>query len=89
LKHIAILGSTGSIGQSTLSIVDSYPERFAIASLAAGRNLDVAHRQCLRWRPAVISLATEELAAELRQRLRRDGVSETEVVWGTEGRSWA
>jgi 1-deoxy-D-xylulose-5-phosphate reductoisomerase len=85
LKHIAILGSTGSIGQSTLSIVESYPERFAVHSLAAGRNLDVAHRQCIRWRPRVVSLATEELAATLRNRLRRDGVSETEVVWGTEG----
>lgn len=85
MKHIAILGSTGSIGQSTLSIVESYPERFAVASLAAGRNLDIAHQQCVRWRPRVVSLATEELAAELQRRLRRDGVSETEVVWGTEG----
>ncbi len=85
MKRIAILGSTGSIGQSTLSIVESYPERFAVLSLAAGRNLDVVHRQCIRWRPRVVSLATEELAATLRNRLRRDGVSETEVVWGTEG----
>lgn len=85
LRHIAILGSTGSIGQSTLSIVESYPERFAVASLAAGRNVDVAHQQCVRWRPRVVSLATEELAAELQRRLRRDGVSDTEVVWGTEG----
>jgi 1-deoxy-D-xylulose-5-phosphate reductoisomerase len=85
LKHVAILGSTGSIGQSTLSIVESYPERFAVASLAAGRNLDIAHQQCVRWRPSVISLATEELAAELQRRLRRDGISETEVVWGTQG----
>jgi 1-deoxy-D-xylulose-5-phosphate reductoisomerase len=85
LKRIAILGSTGSIGQSTLSIIESFPERFAVASLAAGRNVDAAHQQCLRWRPSVVSLATEELAAELQSRLRRDGISETEVVWGTEG----
>ncbi len=85
MKRIAILGSTGSIGQSTLSIVESYPERFAVSSLAAGRNLDAAHTQCMRWRPTVVSLANEELAADLQRRLRRDGVSGTEVVWGTEG----
>jgi 1-deoxy-D-xylulose-5-phosphate reductoisomerase len=84
LKRIAILGSTGSIGQSTLSIVESFPDRFAVVSLAAGRNVDAACQQCLRWRPAVVSLATEELAADLRQRLRREGLS-TEVVWGSAG----
>ncbi len=38
MKQIAILGSTGSIGQSTLSIIEKYPERFSVASLAAGQN---------------------------------------------------
>ena len=85
LKHVAILGSTGSIGQSTLSIVESYPERFAVASLAAGHNIDAAFQQCLRWRPKVVSLATEESAADLEQRLRREGLTDIEVIWGTEG----
>lgn len=85
LKHLAILGSTGSIGQSTLSIVESYPERFSVASLAAGRNVDSAFEQCRRWRPALVSLATEELAADLRQRLRSAELGQIEVVWGTEG----
>ena len=85
MKRIAILGSTGSIGQSTLSILATYPERFVAASLAAGRNIDTAYEQCLRWRPRVVSLATEELAADLAQRLRRGGVAGTEVVWGSEG----
>jgi len=85
LKHIAILGSTGSIGQSTLSIIESYPERFAVASLAAGRNLDAAFQQCLRWRPRIISLATEELAADLARRLRHAGQTEIQVLWGSEG----
>ena len=65
MKKIAILGSTGSIGQSTLSICESFPERYQPVALAAGRNLDVAFAQCLRWRPRVVSLATEELAAAL------------------------
>jgi 1-deoxy-D-xylulose-5-phosphate reductoisomerase len=85
LKHVAILGSTGSIGQSTLSIVESYPERFAVVSLAAGHNLDTVFSQCLRWRPCVVSMATEELASALARRLRAEGLSQIETVWGTEG----
>ena len=85
MKQIAILGSTGSIGQSTLSIVESFPDRFAIASLAAGRNVTAAFEQCVRWRPRVVSVATEELAATLTQRLSATGVSGIEVVYGTEG----
>jgi 1-deoxy-D-xylulose-5-phosphate reductoisomerase len=85
LKQIAILGSTGSIGQSTLSIIESYPDRFAVASLAAGRNLEVAYEQCVRWRPRIASVATEELAATLTQRLKVAGISGIEIVYGTEG----
>ncbi len=85
LKQICILGSTGSIGQSTLSIISSYPERFAVASLAAGRNLEEAAAQCARWRPRTISLATEELASALQARLAAQGTTGIEVVYGTEG----
>ncbi len=85
MKQIAILGSTGSIGQSTLSIIESYPDRFAVASLAAGSNIDAAFEQCVRWRPAVVSLATEAGADAIAQRLRQAGVTGIEVVWGTAG----
>ena len=85
MKQIAILGSTGSIGQSALSIIESYPERFAVASLAAGGNLDGAYAQCVRWRPAVISLATEAGAEALQARLRQADIRDIEVVWGTAG----
>jgi 1-deoxy-D-xylulose-5-phosphate reductoisomerase len=85
LKQIAILGSTGSIGQSTLSVIEKHPDRFAVASLAAGRNLETALEQCTRWRPRVVSMATGALADELRQRLRETGVSGVEVVSGTAG----
>jgi 1-deoxy-D-xylulose-5-phosphate reductoisomerase len=85
LKHICILGSTGSIGTSTLSIIERYPERFAVASLAAGRNLDLAFAQCQRWRPLLVSLATEQLASELALRLKDAGLTGTEVVYGSAG----
>lgn len=85
LKRIAILGSTGSIGQSTLSIVESYPDRFAVASLAAGHNVETAYSQCLRWRPRVVSLATAEGAGELSKRFQAEGITGIEVLHGTEG----
>jgi 1-deoxy-D-xylulose-5-phosphate reductoisomerase len=85
LKRLAILGSTGSIGQSTLSIVEQFPDRFAVASLAAGRNLEAAFEQTVRWRPQVVSLATEELASELSERLRQAGIAGVEVVHGAQG----
>ncbi|MGC1361724.1 MAG: 1-deoxy-D-xylulose-5-phosphate reductoisomerase [Silvibacterium sp.] len=85
MKQIAILGSTGSIGQSTLSIIRKYPHRFRVASLAAGRNLEAAFEQCIEWRPRVMSLATEELADSLTLRLKAAGVTGIEVVHGTSG----
>ena len=85
MKRLAILGSTGSIGQSTLSIVEQFPERYRVATLAAGRNLDEAFAQTVRWRPKLVSLATEELAGALSARLREAGVTGVELVHGTEG----
>jgi 1-deoxy-D-xylulose-5-phosphate reductoisomerase len=85
VKKLAILGSTGSIGNSTLSICESFPDRYRPVALAAGRNIESAFEQCVRWRPRVISLATEELASDLRTRLRMAGVTGIEVVHGAAG----
>ena len=85
MKKLAILGSTGSIGQSTLSICESFPDRYQVVSLVAGRNLEAAFTQCLRWHPQVISLATEELTAALTIRLREAGITGTEVLHGVSG----
>ena len=85
MKKLAILGSTGSIGQSTLSICESFPDRYEVVSLASGRNVDEAFAQCVRWRPRLVSISTEELAGALRERLRAAGVTATEVAWGSAG----
>lgn len=85
MKNIAVLGSTGSIGHSTLSICESFPDRYHPIALAGGHNVSNALEQCLRWRPAVVSLATEALAADLRARLAAAGVLSTEVVYGSAG----
>jgi len=85
MKRIAILGSTGSIGRSTLDVAESYPDRFQIVALAAGSNLEAAFAQAQRWRPRVISIAAEADADVLRSRLKKEGLSEVEVVHGAAG----
>ena len=85
MKQLAILGSTGSIGTSTLSIVESFPDRFGVASLVAGRNVALAFEQASRWRPAVVSMATEEIASQLSLRLKAAGIKGIEVLHGTPG----
>jgi 1-deoxy-D-xylulose-5-phosphate reductoisomerase len=85
MKKLAILGSTGSIGHSTLRIVESYPDRFGVVTLAAGNNLEIAFKQALRWRPRIVSVALEEGAGQLRQQLRQAGLTDVEVVWGQAG----
>src|SRR5579864_2705494 len=85
MRRIAILGSTGSIGRSTLSVAESYPERFQIVALAAGNNLDAAFEQAKRWRPRVFSIAKAADADILRSRLKKEGLGEIEIVHGAAG----
>jgi 1-deoxy-D-xylulose-5-phosphate reductoisomerase len=85
MKRIAILGSTGSIGRSTLSVVESYPDRFQLATLAAGNNAELAFEQAVRWKPRVLSLATELSAEIVGNKLRSAGFAEIEVVHGARG----
>ena len=85
MRRIAILGSTGSIGRSTLSVVESYPDRFEVVSLAAGNNVDAAFEQARRWKPRILSIGSPEHAETLSTRLKSAGISETEVVCGPPG----
>ena len=85
MKRIAILGSTGSIGRSTLSVAASYPERFQVVTLAAGSNLDAAFEQARRWQPRVVSMAREKDADMLGARLQKAGLGEIEIVHGPAG----
>ena len=85
MKRISILGSTGSIGRSTLSVVESYPERFEVIALAAGQNVDAAFEQAKRWKPQLFSVAGEADAETLRTRLKAVGGGGIEVVHGSSG----
>jgi 1-deoxy-D-xylulose-5-phosphate reductoisomerase len=69
MRHLALLGSTGSIGESTLAVVEAHPERLGVTALAAGRNRERFKAQCERFRPACVSLATEEDARWLAHEL--------------------
>ena len=58
MKRVAILGSTGSIGQSALSVVDAHPDRLQVVGLAAGENADLFAAQIARYRPQVVAMAS-------------------------------
>ena len=85
MKRIAILGSTGSIGRSTLRVVEAHPERFFVVSLAAGNNVEAAFEQAKRWRPRLFSMSSAENADKLQRRLKSTGLTEIEVVDGSAG----
>ena len=72
MKRLALLGSTGSIGEQTLAVVAEFPERFRVTALAAGRNMARLAEQVRQWRPERVAVADEAAAAVLRERLGRD-----------------
>jgi 1-deoxy-D-xylulose-5-phosphate reductoisomerase len=82
-QRLAILGSTGSIGTSTLDVVARHPERFEVVGLSAQQRVDELFAQCLRFRPRVAVLPDEARARELRTSLAAAGVA-TEVRAGAQ-----
>ncbi len=68
MKRISILGSTGSIGRSTLAVVEKFPDRFKVVALAAGNNAELLEKQIRRFKPAVVSLSGEKAAENLKKR---------------------
>ena len=86
MKRIAILGSTGSIGKSTLNIVESFPERFSVVGMAAGNNVELAFEQARRWKPQIMSMASVEAAGELQDKLKKAGLANAiELTHGSAG----
>lgn len=81
MKQMTILGSTGSVGTSTLSVVRSNPDDFTVKALVAGRNVDVMAQQCLEFQPSYASMADEASARALRAILAEQGCR-TEVLSG-------
>src|SRR6266478_9583000 len=86
LRGISILGSTGSIGCNTLRVIEALgSERFRIVALAAGRNIEKLADQVSRFQPELVSVKDEESAAQLKEELRRRGISPPHFSLGAEG----
>ena len=82
MQHLTILGSTGSVGVSTLDVVARNPRRFKVTALAARSRDDVLFEQCRRFEPEYAVLLDPVAAERLRTRLRAAGLSAT-VLCGT------
>ena len=83
MKHLAILGSTGSIGQNALSVVESHADEFVVAGLAANTSVDQIEQQVRQFHPRLVAVRDEEAANQLRKRLK--DVKTVEVLSGSDG----
>jgi 1-deoxy-D-xylulose-5-phosphate reductoisomerase len=80
-QRVAILGSTGSVGTSTLDVIARHPERFEVVGLTSNQRVELLLEQCMRWRPRFAVLPDAARARALRASLRDAGVA-TEVLAG-------
>jgi 1-deoxy-D-xylulose-5-phosphate reductoisomerase len=83
MKKIAILGSTGSIGCSSLRVIERHPAAYQVVALAAGKNMELLAEQVRRFRPLEVAVLGDEEAEDLEKRL--DGGHRTEIVSGRDG----
>ena len=83
MKRLTLLGSTGSIGASTLAVVRANPELYQITALVAGQNVALMAEQCQAFQPRYAAMADEASAQALRERLKALNVS-TEVLSGVQ-----
>ncbi|ODT69144.1 MAG: 1-deoxy-D-xylulose-5-phosphate reductoisomerase, partial [Nitrosomonadales bacterium SCN 54-20] len=83
VRHLTILGSTGSIGVSTLDVVARHPDRFRVVALTANKNVQKILEQCQRFEPRYAVLLDEASAERLQVEVRRAGLA-TEVLWGVD-----
>ena len=80
---LTILGSTGSIGESTLDVVSRHPEKFRVFALAGHRQVGKLAAQCKQFRPEYAVVGDTDHAAELEKKLKQEGIS-TQVLYGSQ-----
>ncbi len=80
---LTILGSTGSIGESTLDVVSRHPEKFRVFALAGHRQVDKLAAQCKQFRPEYAVVGDAGHAAELEKKLKQEGI-DTQVLYGAQ-----
>src|SRR4030042_301617 len=83
MKRIAILGSTGSIGCSSLKVIEAHPEAYQVTALAAGKNTNLLAEQIRKFRPLTAAVSGDQEAESLKERL--GGAQGTRIVSGREG----
>ena len=83
MQLITILGSTGSIGTSTLDVVARHADKYQIVALTGNKQVDLLYRQCVQFKPAYAVLLDEVAAVQLRALLRDAGLK-TEVLCGVD-----
>lgn len=84
MKNISVLGSTGSIGRSSLEVIDKLSHRFKVVGLTAGRNTQLLEKQVEKFRPKIVSLERKEEAGDLRRKFRGKSIKVTFAQEGAE-----
>ncbi len=84
MKNISVLGSTGSIGRSSLEVIDKLSHRFKVVGLTAGRNTQLLEKQVEKFRPKIVSLERKEEAEDLRRKFRGESLKVTFAQEGAE-----
>ena len=84
MKNISVLGSTGSIGCSSLEVIDKLSHRFKVVGLTAGRNTQLLEKQIEKFRPKIVSLERKEEAEDLRRKFRGKSIKVTFAQEGAE-----
>lgn len=77
MKNISVLGSTGSIGRSSLEVIDNLSHRFKVVGLTAGRNTQLLEKQVEKFRPKIVSLERKEEAEDLRRKFKGKSIKIT------------
>ena len=80
-QRITILGSTGSIGKSTLDVLARHPQQFSIFALTASTQVDLMRAQCAQFKPEVAVMVHEDAAQKLAEKIKAEGLK-TQVRWG-------
>ncbi|HLA04429.1 MAG TPA: 1-deoxy-D-xylulose-5-phosphate reductoisomerase, partial [Syntrophales bacterium] len=83
IKKLTVLGSTGSIGVNTLNIIRNNADKYNVVPLAAGRNVDLLHKQIVEFEPQFVAVINETVAEKLQDLLGSS--SGPEILYGSDG----
>lgn len=79
MRKLCILGSTGSIGVSTLEVIALHPDKYQVVSLVAKQNVERLYQQCIQFKPIVVVMVDPDAADLLREKLKNSPLSNNEL----------